>query len=117
MSISDRIRRLERTAGAGSESLADEAREALANRLPEQLLRHYLQGDLDAQAERLLGIAAYLKDLETDGYVIQLDGHWIPLFIGDDDEINARVIACIEKLDDQRIFAAIETRSARRENH
>ena len=59
-------------------------------------------GDGDTRGTRWLdGLAAMphlpvlsmLQGLERDGYAVHVDGHWHPLFLGEDAEVNAQVIA------------------------
>jgi hypothetical protein len=108
MSLRDRITRLEAQTTSEHEPLTEADREKLANSMPNDVLRHYLYGDLDKCAVLLSGISAYLHGLQDAGFAIEIDGHWHPLFIGDDAEVNEQVIARIEQLNDERINAAIK---------
>jgi len=111
MRLTDRICRLEtHAAQAAAEPLTEQQRRQMEN-WPEKLLEHYAWGTLDGLAAMPnLPILSLLQGLERDGYAVEVDGHWHPLFLGEDAEVNERVIARINACDQEQIAAAIESK-------
>ncbi len=111
VSIHDRLKRLEgQAASTAVEPLTEQQRKQL-ERWPEMVLERYVWGTLDDLAAMpCLPIQQMLQGLESDGYALQVDGQWHPLFLGEDAEINEQVIARIDTFDHERIGAAIEAR-------
>jgi hypothetical protein len=95
--IRDRITRLEaQAASTVSAGLTDRELRQL-ERWPEMLLERYVWGRLDDMAAMpSLPVRSLLEGLQRAGYAIEVDGHWHPLFLGADDETNAKVIERIE---------------------
>lgn len=109
MNIADRIRKLEaQTLEAAPEPLTEQQRRQMEN-WPEKLLEHYCEGRLDELAGMpSIPILKLLQGLERDGYAIEVDGHWHPLFLGNDDEVNEQFVTRINACDQERISAAID---------
>lgn len=109
MQIRDRITRLEaQAAGTVSAGLTDRELRQL-ERWPEMVLERYVWGRLDDMAAMpSLPVRSLLEGLQRAGYAVEVDGNWHPLFLGVDDETNAKVIERIEACDPATIARARE---------
>lgn len=92
MHIRDRIRRLEAQAvEVASEPLTERELKQL-DRWPELLLTRYSEGRLDSLAATLECVLKLLQGLAREGYAIEVDGQWHPLYAVEDEQLNEAVL-------------------------
>jgi hypothetical protein len=113
MNLRDRLKRLEDTARIDSIEPLGTRQLSQAGRWSEIVLERYCEGRLDGlAAQPELPIGKMLRGLAADGYAVEVDGHWHPLYIGCDARINAQVIDRLDQLAEERISVAIDARRA-----